>query len=78
MNRKSELLPNQYIPSAILEDEEDWLNDSPEQIAKEDALWKAVFARNPDLMQKMANEAIAEYRSKRARRNTRKDSQAKV
>ncbi len=44
-----------------LSDEDDWLNDSPERIAKEDVVWDESFARNPEKLQRMASEAIAEY-----------------
>lgn len=40
---------------------DDWLNDSPEQIAQEDAEWDAVFARNRDKMREVAAAAIKEY-----------------
>jgi len=54
------LLSPRPIETPLL-DEDDWLNDSPEQIAKEDAVWNESFARNPEPLQRMASEAIAEY-----------------
>lgn len=42
-------------------DEDDWLNDNPEEIAKEDAVWDAFFARNAEQFRAMADDAIAEF-----------------
>ncbi len=43
-------------------EQHDWLNDSPEQIAEEDALWDAAFARDPQKLRAMVLEAVAEYK----------------
>ncbi len=49
--------PPAELPMA---DEDDWLNDSPEQIAKEDAIWDAAYARNRDIFRALAADAVAE------------------
>lgn len=42
-------------------DEDDWLNDSPAQIANEDADWDKAFARNKDSLRAMASKALTEF-----------------
>lgn len=49
--------------STPLADEDDWLNDSPEEIAKEDRVWDAAYARNQDKLRAMAAEAASEYKA---------------
>jgi hypothetical protein len=51
-------------PSPISE-EDDWLNDSPQQIADEDMAWDAAFARNRHKIRTVAKEAIEDYRTGR-------------
>lgn len=48
-------------PSPILADDDDWLNDTPEQIAAEEAVWDAAFARNRDKIRVVAREAAQSY-----------------
>lgn len=43
------------------EKSDDWLNDSPEQLAQDDAEWDAAFAHNRDKMREMASAATKEY-----------------
>lgn len=42
-------------------DGDDWLNDSPEQIAKEDAVWQKAYDSKPDKLKAMVEEATDEY-----------------
>ncbi len=49
------------IPVPISEGDDAWLNDSPEQIAAEDAAWDAVYKRGPDKLHAMAEAAHKEY-----------------
>jgi len=50
--------PAVEIPSS---DEDDWLNDSPEQIAQEDVVWDAAYVRSRDNLRTMASDAVAEF-----------------
>lgn len=43
--------------------EDDWLNDSTEQIVAEDVAWDTAYARNRDKIRTAANEAIEDYRA---------------
>lgn len=52
----------QATPSPI-SNEDDWLNDTPEQIAAEDAKWDVAYVRNRDKIRAAANEAVQSYRA---------------
>ncbi|MEZ4732339.1 MAG: hypothetical protein R3E79_34940 [Caldilineaceae bacterium] len=47
-------------PSPITSDEDDWLNDSEEQMQVEDALWEAAQARHRDKFTSLITAARAE------------------
>jgi hypothetical protein len=49
--------------SSPISEEDDWLNDSPEQIAVEDVAWDAAYARNRDKIRAAAKEATEDYRT---------------
>ena len=46
--------------SLVSEDDDDWLNDSEEQMQAEDALWDAAYARHRDKFTALAEAARAE------------------
>lgn len=56
------LSPPPRVETPIAE-EDDWLNDSPEEIAQEDREWEATIARNSEQNERMAADAIAEYKA---------------
>ena len=49
------------VSAPITADEDDWLNDSPEQIAKEEVVWQKAYASKPDKLKAMVKEATGEY-----------------
>ncbi len=44
----------------VIEDDDDWLNDSEEQMQAEDALWDAAYSRHRDKFETLAETARAE------------------
>ncbi len=48
-----------FTPS-VIEDDDDWLNDSEEQMQAEDALWDATYSRHRDKFEALAEAARAE------------------
>ncbi len=44
------------------EDDENWLNDSEEEMLAEDALWDEMFARNAEMFDALAKEADIEIK----------------
>lgn len=47
--------------TTLVDEDDDWLNDSPEQIAAEDAVWDAAYAQHREKIRLAAREAIEEY-----------------
>ena len=49
------------VPTPVVESDDDWLNDSPAQIAVEDAIWEETLTRNRAKTLALADEASAEF-----------------